>query len=237
MFVFQITLARLSIVLFYRRTLVPEPFGKLHWATLTVTGVLGVWLVGFFFAYLFQCGTQFSVLWTGPALSQAKSCVSNNLDLTASATGVILDLIIVLLPMHRIMTLRLSPAQKIQIASAFMVGLLSVAGGTVRLAAISSVLLRVKNLFTTLDPALLSSTMAYWQVFEAGFAMTAAGLPALRPFVNHVVGVVDSTFSSKLSRSRSTKNKSSRNDSDAVSFAEDGNPVKMTIHKGQMQKV
>ena len=170
--------------MFVRETLVVNRRGVLHWATLATMCLIALWCIGFFFAFVFQCGTQFSLIWDGPLIAEAEVCVSTVLELAFATTDVALDLIVAVLPVHRILTLKMSLSNKIQVVLAFLVGSMSILGATIRLAAFASTFLGVENDFTMMDPTLLPNVFMYWGMFEAGFAVTTASLPMLRPLLN-----------------------------------------------------
>lgn len=67
---FSFGLAKLSVLFFYRRIFVSPVFKAINTALMVI---VSVWSVGFFFAYMFRCGTNFWALWA-PLKDLLKYC-------------------------------------------------------------------------------------------------------------------------------------------------------------------
>lgn len=88
-------LAKLSILTFYRRIIPTQKFDIIN-KSLAVVVVL--WSVGFFFAYLFRCGTQFWALWA-PLHYVLEHCYDSTSMFHAMAiSDVVTDFFILSLP-------------------------------------------------------------------------------------------------------------------------------------------
>lgn len=88
-------LAKLSILTFYRRIIPTQKFDTIN-KTLAVVVVL--WSIGFFFAYLFRCGTQFWALWA-PLHYVLEYCYDSTSMFQAMAiSDVVTDFFILSLP-------------------------------------------------------------------------------------------------------------------------------------------
>jgi hypothetical protein len=88
-------LAKLSILAFYRRII---PTRRFEIINKIVAVVVGMWSVGFFFAYLFRCGTQFWALWA-PLHYVMEHCYDSTSMFHAMAiSDVVTDFFILSLP-------------------------------------------------------------------------------------------------------------------------------------------
>jgi hypothetical protein len=88
-------LAKLSILFFYRRIFFTKTF-KI--ATSVMIGIVSIWSIGFFFAYVFRCGTHFWALWA-PLMYLLEYCYdSKPFFYTLAISDVITDFIILSLP-------------------------------------------------------------------------------------------------------------------------------------------
>lgn len=125
---FQITekitfgLIKLSILLLWIRLFGRvRSFSTLCWIMI---GVITAWSIAFFFATVFQCGTRWSLNWA-PILISLTQC-SKVLDVLTvfTATDVLTDFIIMLMPVPIIWKLQMPLRKKIGVISIFMVGLL-----------------------------------------------------------------------------------------------------------------
>lgn len=102
-------LAKLSILIFYRRIIPTQKFDIVN-KTLAVLVVL--WSVGFFFAYLFRCGTQFWALWA-PLHYVLEYCYDSTSMFHAMAiSDVITDFFILSLPFFWVSCLICSSRQR-----------------------------------------------------------------------------------------------------------------------------
>lgn len=112
---------KLSILYFYRRIFTSRTFGILSYLLI---GTVVVWMVGFFFAYMFRCGTQFWALWA-PLMYLLEYCYdSKPMFYTLCISDVITDFFILSLPWYWIWRLKISAAKRMAIAGVFLLGFL-----------------------------------------------------------------------------------------------------------------
>lgn len=92
---FSFGLAKLSVLFFYRRIFSTPVFKGL---TTTLMAIVSIWSVGFFFAYLFRCGTNFWALWA-PLEDLIKYCyTSTPMFYALGISDVVTDVLILILP-------------------------------------------------------------------------------------------------------------------------------------------
>jgi hypothetical protein len=87
-------------------------------------GIIIAWAISFFFATVFQCGTQWHKNWAPIAIFLTQ-CV-NTLDLLTvfTVTDIVTDFIIILMPVPLIWRLQMPKNKKIGITGIFMIGFL-----------------------------------------------------------------------------------------------------------------
>jgi hypothetical protein len=98
-----------------------QPFRGACWAMIAV---ITLWMAAFFFATVFQCGTHWELNWApiGVFLTQCSNTL--NMLTVFTATDLLTDFIIMLMPTPIIWGLRLPIEKKIGVLSLFMVALL-----------------------------------------------------------------------------------------------------------------
>jgi hypothetical protein len=94
-------LVKLSVLFFYRRVFISSLFKAINTALMVV---VSIWSVGFFFAYMFRCGTNFWALWA-PLKDLLKYCYkSTPLFYAMCVSDVITDVLILSLPLFWVST-------------------------------------------------------------------------------------------------------------------------------------
>ncbi|KAJ8110467.1 hypothetical protein ONZ43_g5862 [Nemania bipapillata] len=153
-------LAKLSILYFYRRIFSSRTF-KIITSVLIV--IIGIWSVGFFFAYLFRCGTNFWALWA-PLMYLIEYCYdSKPLFYTLAISDVITDFIILSLPLFWVWRLNMSRAKRFAVSGVFLLGALKNADGIGHL-----------------------TTLMVWSMIEMSIAVIAGCLPTIWPLLHQI---------------------------------------------------
>lgn len=135
--------AKLSVLFFYRRIFVSssDVFG---WLSLGMVGVVVIWTLGFFFAILFRCGTQFWALWAPLKFLLANCYGSTPMFQAFCISDVITDVLILAMPIYwvrdllrmmahivriadehttlQVTRLRLTPTKKLAVVGVFLLG-------------------------------------------------------------------------------------------------------------------
>lgn len=179
-FPLQLMCAKLSILFFYRRVLCPDTRGFFHWATFSTIIVTGIWGFAFFLSFLFQCGSQFFLIWDGPLYIAGQKCLGLHIEAGLSISDFLLDVIILLLPLRRIFTLQMPTGKKFLVATAFALAGLTVTASFIRGLVLLSVLRGVSSNFTGTDEVMVNSTALYWGLLESGLSVIVACLPSLQ---------------------------------------------------------
>lgn len=111
---------KLSVLYFYRRIFIGRTFNVVSFTMITI---VVVWSLGFFFAILFRCGTQFWALWA-PLVYLLQNCYNSTpMFLAFTISDVITDVLILLIPVYWIMQLNMSLAKRFGVCSVFLLGL------------------------------------------------------------------------------------------------------------------
>ncbi|KAI1291170.1 hypothetical protein F5Y03DRAFT_403608 [Xylaria venustula] len=173
-------LAKLSILYFYRRIFSSKPF-KIITSTLIV--IVGIWSVGFFFAYLFRCGTNFWALWA-PLEYLIKYCYdSKPLFYTLAISDVITDFVILSLPLFWVWRLNLSRAKRFAVSGVFLLGALEISTGLARLVVYIN---QSQDFKKNADGIGHLTTLMVWSMVEMSTAVIAGCLPTIWPLVNRI---------------------------------------------------
>lgn len=115
-------LIKLSILLLWKRMFGRvRSFAILCWVMM---GVITIWSMAFFFATLFQCGTQWSWNWAPITLFLTQCTDTLDMLTVFTATDVTTDFIIMFMPTPIIWQLHMPIQKKLGVTSIFMVGLL-----------------------------------------------------------------------------------------------------------------
>ncbi|MCJ1314646.1 hypothetical protein MMC25_008328 [Agyrium rufum] len=90
---------KLSFVYFYRRIFVTGRTSNTRYGVVTIVAIVMIlaWMTSFFFAFIFDCGTQFSAHWT-VALLRTKCDKGLEAELGLAISDFLTDLIVLVLP-------------------------------------------------------------------------------------------------------------------------------------------
>lgn len=117
-----ITLAKLSILTFYRRIFSVRSFVRLTWVVLAMCVV---WAVICAFVIVFQCVPVHGMWDVAMQLGKAATCLKpEKLIFGFEISNVAIDLLILALPVYRVQRLQLPTAKKISVSCIFLLGLL-----------------------------------------------------------------------------------------------------------------
>lgn len=112
---------KLSILFFYRRIFVGRTFKIL---SLTLGVFVVVWGITFFFATVFQCGSNPAYWWTSQYTSKYDCSKTAWLELGFAVTDVFVDMFILAIPIPLIWNLKMSTRRKIGLIAVFLLGIL-----------------------------------------------------------------------------------------------------------------
>ncbi|KAH9883681.1 hypothetical protein F4778DRAFT_788338 [Xylariomycetidae sp. FL2044] len=173
-------LVKLSVLYFYRRIFFSRTFSIL---TAIMIGVVGVWTVGFFFAYLFRCGSNFWALWA-PLMYLLEYCYdSKPLFYTLAISDVITDFIILSLPIFWVWRLNMTTAKRFAVSGVFLLGALEISTGIARLVVYIN---QGKDFKKNADGIGHLTTLMIWTMVELSIAVIAGCLPTIWPLVSKV---------------------------------------------------
>ena len=114
--VLPISLAKCSLLFFYRRIFRGSIFSYISWATIALATT---WAISFFFALLFKCNPISAYVRQEPGVH----CVNlYQLYYSLSISDVLIDIIILIIPIPLVWRLHMKPAQKVAVSGIFALG-------------------------------------------------------------------------------------------------------------------
>ncbi|OTB01691.1 hypothetical protein M426DRAFT_14305 [Hypoxylon sp. CI-4A] len=172
--------AKLSVLFFYRRIFYGRVFN-----TISIIGVaiIVVWTLGFFFAILFRCGTQFWALWAPLKFLLANCYPSTPMFQAFSISDVITDVLILAIPVYWTSRLQMRWSKKLAVCGVFLLGAVVIAAGSARLAIF---IRQTNNPYQNADGIGHLTTEIYWSMIEMGISVLAACLPTIWPLLGKV---------------------------------------------------
>lgn len=200
---------KLSVLFFYRRIFT---LGRFRIINDIMVGVIVAWTLAFFFADIFNCGADVSANWD-PKAKETAHCINLFILLLVFAvTDVVTDMAILWMPYPQIKKLQMSLRERWVISGVFMLGLLDLFIGIVRMGFViaGEYIPATKANF---NPPIMTAP-TFWTIVEVGIGVIAANLPALAPLYKHRAKLMSSfsSFTEKLLTTRTSKS-GSRNDS------------------------
>ncbi|KAJ4287626.1 hypothetical protein N0V90_012329 [Kalmusia sp. IMI 367209] len=179
-----LALIKLSCVLFYERV-----FGKgsgrvINTVLHALTALIVVWGCGFFFGWLFGCGTHFDYYWTSQENQLKCPADLAKINLSLAISNFLIDLFIMFFPIPLILKLQMSRANKFATLVVFLLGALFVylymRTAPVWLISPSAVAASVTRMVIIIEELDVASTAAIYFIYiEACFALCAVCLPSL----------------------------------------------------------
>ncbi|KAF2855811.1 hypothetical protein T440DRAFT_551145 [Plenodomus tracheiphilus IPT5] len=172
---------KISVLAFYNRIFTVHRSGFLYWAINVLIVLTVAWIVAFFFALFFMCGTQFYLLW-GPYYKLAMLCSNGDalvIDQALAISDFGFDVIILLLPLPRIWTLHMDVQRRLLVTAVFVLGAGALLGSILRMIVFIQVQQAIESKDLTVDGLILVTRFLFWSMFEAGLAIVAVCLPTL----------------------------------------------------------
>lgn len=171
---------KLSVLFLYRRIF---SVGAFRLANTVMICITVAWGLAFTFAMAFQC-SPVSTIWEKFELEYGNSCVSvQPFYLAAAICDLVLDILILLLPVHPLWLLQMPIRQKLAVGGIFFLGFIVVAFGIARL-----VIFQLVIDFTTAEPLKYFTDITwytagtlFWHLAEIVVALLACCLPTYRP--------------------------------------------------------
>lgn len=117
--VVPISLAKCSLLFFYRRIFRGTTFSYITWATI---GLATTWGVSFFFALLFQCNPISAYIRYGQKAPGLRCINPYQLYYSLSISDVLIDIIILIIPIPFVWRLHMKPSQKAAVSGIFALG-------------------------------------------------------------------------------------------------------------------
>ncbi|KAI1430776.1 hypothetical protein GGR50DRAFT_683247 [Xylaria sp. CBS 124048] len=209
---FGFALVKLSILYFYRRIFQNRTFRTI---TTVMMVLICIWGLGFFFGYLFRCGTRFWALWA-PLMDLVEYCYdSKPLFYSLAISDVITDVIILSLPFFWVARLNTSVGKRLAVSGVFLLGAIEIATGLARLVVYIN---QSQNFKENADGIGHLTTLMVWSMIEMSIAVVAGCLPTIWPLVSrisieqmmHTMRSVLSSGSLRSARSEKAASTSSR---------------------------
>ncbi|KAI0485071.1 hypothetical protein GGR56DRAFT_616728 [Xylariaceae sp. FL0804] len=172
--------AKLSVLFFYRRIFRGKTF---HILTTSMIIIVVIWTVGFFFAILFRCGTQFWALWAPLKYLLANCYDSTPLFQAFAISDVITDTFILIIPVYWTTRLHMTFGRKIAVCGVFLLGGVVIGAGIARLVIFIQ---QTNDPYQNADGIGHLTTEMYWSMIEMGISVVAACLPAIWPLFGRV---------------------------------------------------
>ncbi|KAE8154331.1 hypothetical protein BDV25DRAFT_126613 [Aspergillus avenaceus] len=124
-------LIKLSLLFLWKRMLTSiRWFQVFCW---TMIAVVTAWAISFFFATVFQCGTHWDWNWAPISWFLTECTNSLNMLTVFTATDLVTDFIIIIMPVPVIWRLHMPTRKKIGVTSIFLVGFFTIGAGIARM--------------------------------------------------------------------------------------------------------
>lgn len=169
-------LIKISILLLWKRMLSPiRSFQLLCWVMIVI---VAAWSISFFFATLFQCGTNWDWNWAPIAFFLTQCTDTLNMLTVFCGTDVLTDFVIMLMPVPIIWRLKMSVKRKIGVTSVFMVGIFTIGAGIAR-----TYIYLVTSYDKEDNPDFIADFTLFilWSEIEVNVAMIVCCMPVFGP--------------------------------------------------------
>ncbi|KAI1370422.1 hypothetical protein F4677DRAFT_438484 [Hypoxylon crocopeplum] len=210
MFPIALGCMKASFLFFYMRVFAIQKHSTINKLLTALIILVALWSLAFFFATLFECNSNFSVIWSSEAEFLRRCSNTINLVMTLCITDFISDIFIISIPVPLVLRLNLPTNKKIGVCSMFLLG-----GGAVVASLVRFIMMAgsfVGNFEITSDNILGVTACMYWGMVECGVGVFAACLPTIQfIFRKWVWEPAVSSTKSKFS-SRSTQSSDSHQD-------------------------
>ncbi|KAH8896284.1 hypothetical protein GQ53DRAFT_819402 [Thozetella sp. PMI_491] len=169
---------KLSILFFYMRIFSVYATRITHSILVGLSVLVGMWMIGFFLAVLFQCKLDVWALW-GSAREIESHCTGTQwYDVVVCTTDFATDIILAIIPLPVIWRTGLSTANKMTASAVFLLGVAAIVASLIRM--IMVVQLAVVGFDENEDEILAITTSLYWGMVECGTGIIAACLPVFQ---------------------------------------------------------
>ncbi|CAF9903464.1 MAG: hypothetical protein GOMPHAMPRED_000280 [Gomphillus americanus] len=167
--------ARLSAIFFYRRIFHTGKVDAFDIITRIMIIIVVVWTVGFCISTTLSCGTNVSGIW---AANNTAVCGLYTDERALTISSSVLDLVVLMLPLHKIWKLHTSGARKIAISLVFLLALVGVVSSVIR--ATMFWVISNRGAAANLQDAFRANTRNFfYQLLELGAVTTAINLPSI----------------------------------------------------------
>ncbi|KUI66118.1 hypothetical protein VM1G_01381 [Cytospora mali] len=194
-----------SILFFYLRIFAVDSKHAISRLLITFIILVLAWMMGFFFAFMFQCGTHVSYQWAVPSLDMAKCPHQTPLNSSLCISDFIMDVIILLIPVPLILRLNMTRGRRLAVIAVFAIGSVTAIASLVRM--IEEINLVKYGFNPKMDQEYFLSREAYWVIVLMGTGTFSVCLPSLHPLLGSwsLVSIIHNTrsfFSFLSSKSR-----------------------------------
>ncbi|KAF1962133.1 hypothetical protein CC80DRAFT_154805 [Byssothecium circinans] len=174
--IFAIGPTKISVLLFYRRIFRGKAFNIAVWALIVL---VSAWIIGFFFANLFECVPIKEAFVNAPGMGGNPKCIDAlPMYLAQVYSDAVLDVLILVLPIPLVWKLQLPTRQKWAVSGIFLLGLITVLSSCAKMIIFNFV---GHELQKQADISYFLSPIAYWPIIEAALQIVAACLTMLKP--------------------------------------------------------
>ncbi|OTB01758.1 hypothetical protein M426DRAFT_211617 [Hypoxylon sp. CI-4A] len=190
-----------SFLFFYLRIFATKQNNTMEKVLMGSIIFVALWVVAFFFATLFECGSDFQAIWSSEKEYLARCSNTIPLVLTLCITDFLTDIYIIGFPVRLVIQLHVSTGKKVSICFMFLLG-----AGTVALSLTRFIMMAgsfVGNFNITSDNILGVTACMYWGMAECGVGVIAACLPTIQTLFRRLIW--EPAAKSSIFNSRSTK--------------------------------
>ncbi|KAI0970620.1 hypothetical protein F4678DRAFT_435786 [Xylaria arbuscula] len=166
-----------SILFFYLRVFAVDRRQLIAYLLIAFVGLVVAWMLGFFFAFLFQCGTKVWAQWAVPSVDLANCPHQTALNSSLCISDFILDIIIFLIPVPLVWRLNMSKERRLGVCAVFAIGSVTVIASLVRL--VEEIDLVRYGFNPRMDQQYFLTREAYWVIVVMGTGTFSVCLPSL----------------------------------------------------------
>ncbi|KAF2734161.1 hypothetical protein EJ04DRAFT_437644 [Polyplosphaeria fusca] len=171
---------KLSFLAFYHRIFCSHSMGAKSIIIYFMAAISFIWSIGFCFANVFSCGTNFWAVW-GSAVDFVKYCPGAKgmqKQVILSISDLVVDALILVIPIPWLWHLQLETGRKVAVTLVFLLGSGAVAASAIRTAFVVQTARR--GFDPKEDENLVITGMLYWMMVEICLGLVAACLPTIR---------------------------------------------------------
>ncbi|KAI1214559.1 uncharacterized protein F4807DRAFT_466157 [Annulohypoxylon truncatum] len=203
-----------SFLFFYMRVFAIQKSSVINKILIGFIVFVAAWCVAFFFAFLFECGHDFSRIWSSETEFLTRCSYTLHLVLILCITDFITDLFIIFIPVPLVLRLNLSTSKKISVCLMFLLGGVTVVVSLIRFIMMAGSF--VGNFDITDDNILGVTACMYWGMVECGVGVFAACLPTIQFLFRKLIWEPAVSSSKSLFSSRSSRSSRASESKDAI---------------------